>query len=113
MRAGRRSGGATCAWAFRRVLLKSAPNLILIGILPFIGGVFLFWIGYQVIAQGLDAAIPVLITLGLGIPLTVVAALTNKNGFFTQKTVAYDQIGAVEDDGPVGSPREAEEAARA
>jgi amino acid transporter len=105
--------GVACAWAFRRVLLKSVRNLILIGILPLIGGVFLFWIGYQVIIQGVGAAVPVLITLGLGIPLTVVAALVNKNGFFTQRTVAYDQIGAVEEMGVVGLPREAEEPARA
>jgi amino acid transporter len=105
--------GIACAWAFRRVLLKSVLNLILIGILPLIGGVFLLWIGYQVIVQGVGAAIPVLITLGLGIPLTVVAALVNRNGFFTQKTVAYDQIGAAEEAWTVGSPREAEEAATA
>jgi amino acid transporter len=105
--------GIACAWAFRRVLLTSVRNLLLIGILPLIGGVFLFWIGYQVIAQGVGAAIPVLITLGLGIPLTVVAALVNKNGFFTQKTVAYDQIRADEEVELVGSPREAKEPARA
>ena len=45
--------------------------------------------------------------------LTVVAALVNRNGFFTQKTVAYDQIGAAEEAWTVGSPREAEEAATA
>jgi amino acid transporter len=88
--------GIACAWAFRRVLLRSPKNLILIGILPMIGGIFLFWIGYQVIASGVSAAIPVLITLGLGVPLTFVAALVNKNGFFTQKTVAYDEVGADE-----------------
>jgi len=58
------------------------------------------------------AAIPVLITLGLGIPLTVVAALVNKNGFFTQKTVAYDGIRAVDEVSLVGSRREAKEPAR-
>lgn len=95
------------------MLLNSVRNLLLIGILPLIGGVFLFWIGYQVIAQGVTAAIPVLITLGLGIPLTVVAALVNKNGFFNQRTVAYDGIRAVDEVALVGSPREAEEPARA
>jgi amino acid transporter len=104
--------GIACAWAFRRVLLKSVRNLILVGVLPLIGGVFLFWIGYQVIDQGVGAAIPVLITLGLGIPLTVVAALVNKNGFFTQKTVAYDQIRGVDEIRVVG-PREGDEPARA
>jgi hypothetical protein len=37
----------------------------------------------------------------------------SKNGFFAQKTVAYDQIGAVEEVDLVGSPREAEGAATA
>jgi amino acid transporter len=104
--------GIACAWAFRKVLLKSVRNLVLIGILPLIGGVFLFWIGYQVIAQGVGAAIPVLITLGLGVPLTVVAALVNKNGFFTQKTVAYEDVRDVEDVALVGSAQRAEEPAR-
>ena len=104
--------GIACAWAFRRVLLQSVGNLFLIGILPLIGGIFLFWIGYQVIAAGVGAAVPVLITLGLGIPLTVVAALVNKNGFFSQKTVAYDGIRAVEELTLVGAPQGAEEPAR-
>jgi len=96
--------GIACAWAFRRVLLKSVLNLILIGILPLIGGVFLLWIGYQVIVQGVGAAIPVLITLGLGIPLTVVAALVNRNGFFTRRRSPTIRSGPLKRRGPWVAP---------
>jgi len=85
--------GIACAWAFRKVLLKSPWTLLLAGVLPAVGGLFLFFIGYQVIAEGVGAAIPVLITIALGIPLTVVAAVFNRTGFFTRKTVAYEDVG--------------------
>ncbi len=103
--------GIACTWAFRRVLLRSPKNLILVGILPLIGGLFLFWIGYQVIVSGVGAAIPVLITLGLGIPLTFVAAMVNRNGFFTQGTVAYGEVAASEDVALMGAGPVVEQAA--
>jgi len=81
--------GLACAWAFRKVLLSSVTHFLLAGILPLIGGIFLFWIGYQVIISDVGAAVPILIALGVGIPLTAVAALVNKNGFFREKTVSY------------------------
>jgi amino acid transporter len=88
--------GISCAWAFRKVLFTSASLFFLAGLLPFIGGVFLFWIGYEVVfpsgtsfSDAISAALPVLIAFGLGIPLTIIAALVNKNGFFREKTVSY------------------------
>jgi len=105
--------GIACAWAFRRVLLRSPVTLVLAGILPALGGLFLFWIGYQVVAQGVGAAVPVLITVGLGIPLTALAAVTNRTGFFTMKPVAYEEVGAGVDLKGVfarTAPRQAEEA---
>jgi amino acid transporter len=86
--------GLACAWAFRRMLLKSPRLLFLAGILPVVGAIFLFWIGYVVVKNQLDTggfgqAAPVLVTMGLGIPLVIIAAATNKTGFFKQKTVAY------------------------
>jgi amino acid transporter len=88
--------GISCAWAFRKVLFTSASLFFLAGLLPLIGGVFLFWIGYEVVfpagqsfSDSISAALPVLIAFGLGIPLTIVAALVNRNGFFKEKTVSY------------------------
>ena len=81
--------GISCAWAFRKVLFTSVSLFLLAGLLPFIGGIFLFWVGYQVIAPDVSAAVPILIAVGLGIPLTIVAAMLNKNGFFREKTVSY------------------------
>ncbi|HYA00326.1 MAG TPA: APC family permease [Candidatus Binatia bacterium] len=106
--------GIACAWAFRHVLLHDPVTLVLAGILPLFGGLFLFWIGYQVIAQGVGAAIPVLITIGLGIPLGIVAVLTNRNGFFRMKTVAYREVGVALNGvfaGRARSPEAAEETA--
>jgi amino acid transporter len=88
--------GISCAWAFRKVLFTSPTLFFLAGLLPLAGGIFLFWIGYQVVfpdgqinASNIEVAAPVLIAFGLGIPLTIIAAVTNKNGFFHEKTVSY------------------------
>ena len=82
--------GLACAWAFRRVLGRSPTVLLLAGVLPAAGGLFLLWIGYEVVRQaGLAASLPVLVTLGLGIPLMLVAVALNRTGFFRRGTVAY------------------------
>jgi len=88
--------GISCAWAFRKVLFTSVSLFFLAGLLPLFGGVFLFWIGYEVIfpagtsfSDAVSAGLPVLIAFGLGIPLTIIAALVNKSGFFKEKTVSY------------------------
>ena len=83
--------GIGSAWAYRKVLTKKLSLLIFAGIAPFLGGVFLLWIAYQVISQsGVSASLPVLITMGLAIPMVILTRLLNKSGYFTQKTVAYD-----------------------
>ncbi len=88
--------GIACAWAFRKVLTSSVSLFFLAGLLPFLGGIFLFWIGYQVVipagtsfSDDIGTAAPVLITFALGIPLVIIAAMVNKTGFFHQKTVSY------------------------
>jgi hypothetical protein len=55
--------------------------------------VFLLWVGYEVIKQsGLNASAPVLITMGLGIPLVIIAKIFTKGDFFKQPLVAYTEI---------------------
>jgi amino acid transporter len=82
--------GLACAWAYRHILLKSPVNLILAGILPLAGGIFLFWIMYQVIAQsGIGYSMPIIITFGLGIPLVILARMLSKSDFFHRPTVSY------------------------
>jgi amino acid transporter len=88
--------GISCAWAFRKVLFTSVSLFFLAGLLPLVGGIFLFWIGYQVVfpngqitSDAISTALPVLITFGLGIVLVIVAAVVNKSGFFHEKTVSY------------------------
>jgi amino acid transporter len=82
--------GLACAWAFRRVLGRSPTVLLLAGVLPALGGLFLLWIGFEVVQQaGLGASIPVLVALGLGIPLMLAAAALNRTGYFRRATVVY------------------------
>jgi amino acid transporter len=81
--------GIACAWAFRKVLFTSPSLFLLAGLLPLGGGIFLFWIGYQVIASDPGDSLPIGITFILGIPLTAIAALLTKTDFFHEKTVSY------------------------
>jgi amino acid transporter len=82
--------GLACAWAYRKILLKSASNLILAGLMPLVGGIFLFWVVYQVIVQGgIGTSMPILITFGLGIPLVLSARFLGSADFFKRKMATY------------------------
>jgi amino acid transporter len=88
--------GLACAWAFRKVLGRSPSVLILAGVLPALGGLFLLWIGYEVVhSAGVQASLPVLVTVVVGIPLMLLAFALNRTGFFRRKTVAYGTEAAV------------------
>lgn len=91
--------GLACAWAFRKSLTHPPQMILLAGILPALSGLFLLWIGYEVIAQaGLTASLPVLVSLLLGIPLVVIAKVMHKEDFFSRPTVAYTHKGKGETD---------------
>ena len=82
--------GLACAWAYRHILFKSPVNLILAGLLPLLGGIFLFWVMYQVIAQsGVGYSMPIIVTFGLGVPLVILARLLSTSDFFHRPTVSY------------------------
>ncbi len=82
--------GLACAWAYRRILTRSATNLILAGILPALGGLFLFWVAYQVVAQaGIGPSMPIIITFVLGVPLVVLARVLCRSDFFHRPVVTY------------------------
>jgi amino acid transporter len=82
--------GLACAWAYRKILFRSASNLILAGLMPLVGGIFLFWVVYQVIVQGgIGTSLPILITFGLGIPLVIAARFLGRADFFKRKMVTY------------------------
>jgi hypothetical protein len=57
-----------------------------------VGGLFLFYIAYYVIQQDVGSAVPILATAGLGVPLLVLAGVTNRSGFFREKTVSYVMV---------------------
>ena len=82
--------GLACAWAFRKMLTETPMFLLLAGILPAIGGLFLLWIAYEVVAQaGLGVSLPVLIVTIAGIPLVVIARILTPGDFFGIKAIAY------------------------
>ena len=90
--------GIACAWAFRKVLLTSATRFIFAGVLPLLGGLYLLAIGYALIVpsslplgQSPDwgTSLPIMITVLLGIPLVILAAMTARSDFFHEKTVSY------------------------
>jgi amino acid transporter len=85
--------GLACAWSFRKVAFQRTSFFFTGVLLPFLGGVFLLWVGYQVVKQaGWGPSAPVLITMGLGIPLVILAKIFTKGDFFKQPLVAYTEI---------------------
>lgn len=85
--------GLASAWAFRKVLFSSARLFIFAGLLPLIGGLLLLAIGgyvtYTAWTTDVTTALPVLVTMAIGVPLLVIAVATNRTGFFREKTVSY------------------------
>ena len=88
--------GLACAWAFRRVLFRNVRMFVFAGLLPIAGALALFAIGgyvtYQALQADVGSALPVLVTLGAGIPLLVVAVIFGSHSFFRQKTVSYIEV---------------------
>jgi hypothetical protein len=86
--------GLTCAWAYRKVAFQSVRFFFTGILLPFIGGVVLLAVGYQVIkTSGWSGAGADIITLALGVPLVIIARYTTKGDFFKTKATAYTEIG--------------------
>jgi amino acid transporter len=86
--------GVTCAWAYRKVALQSTRFFFTGILLPLLGGIVLLGVGAWVIkTAGWSGAGADIITLGLGVPLVIIARYTTKGDFFKTKPVAYDEIG--------------------
>jgi amino acid transporter len=90
--------GIACTWAFRKVLLTSVTRFVFAGLLPFLGGLFLLFIAYVVIAPtslpygnspDWATSLPIIVTAGLGVPLLFLAMASSRSGFFREKTVSY------------------------
>jgi amino acid transporter len=85
--------GIACAWAYRKVAFRKVGFFFSGVLLPFVGGVFLLWVGYQVVKQsGWSASAPVIYAMGAGIPLVIIARIVTKGPFFKQPLVAYETI---------------------
>jgi amino acid transporter len=84
--------GIASAWAFRKVLTSSVRLFVFAGLLPLVGGLVLFYIAYYVISQDVGSAVPILICMGIGLPLLALSAATSRSGFFREKTVSYVMV---------------------
>src|SRR5580658_6448932 len=71
--------GVTVVVAFRKVLFKSVKNFLLIGVWPFVGAAFMFWILGEFVSTNLSDAVVIWVGLGglaIGIiPLVIYWAL--------------------------------------
>ncbi len=81
--------GLASAWAFRKVIFSSVQLFLFAGLLPLAGGLFLFYIGYKVVADDFDSSKPILVSMAAGLVLMVLAAITSRSNFFREKTVSY------------------------
>jgi amino acid transporter len=91
--------GLASTWAFRRVLLTSPMRFLFAGLLPFVGGLALLFFAYADIvpagalpfgqASDWGTGLPILITIGIGVPLVLIAKVADRAGFFREKTVSY------------------------
>ena len=85
--------GIACAWAYRKVMLTNTRFFFVGVLLPFLSGIFCFWVGYEVIKQsGAAASASVLVTMALGVPLIFVARYATHSDFFHCPAIAYDSI---------------------
>jgi amino acid transporter len=88
--------GLASTWAFRKVLFSSVRLFLFAGILPLLGGLLLLAIGgyvtYVAWTTDITTALPVLVTIALGLPLLLLAVVTNRSGFFREKTVSYVMV---------------------
>jgi len=86
--------GLACAWAFRKTLGHGLRVNVMMVFLPFIGGVALLYVCYQVMSSGGSTSIPDILVLVAGLPLLLLAWVTTrgKTGFFRQPLVSYDTV---------------------
>ena len=85
--------GIACAWAYRKVMLTNTRFFFTGVLLPFLSGIFCFWVGYEVIKQsGAAASASVLVTMALGVPLIFIARYATHSDFFHCPAIAYDSI---------------------
>ncbi len=86
--------GLACAWAFRKTIGQNFRKNVTMVYLPFIGGVSLLFVCYQVLISGGSTAIPDIVVLASGIPfmLFTMYITRGKTNFFKQQRVSYDTI---------------------
>jgi amino acid transporter len=89
------------AWYYRRQVIKSFPDAMILGFLPLAGAGLLLWVGFKAAQALTGAERGILIAIGiLGIILMIVAATVYKSPTFKRKietadtTLAVSNLGA-------------------
>jgi amino acid transporter len=90
--------GVACAWAFRKTIGQGLKKNIEMVYAPFLGGIVLLFVCYQVMASGGSTALPDIIVLASGLPaLFLTWFLTRgKTNFFKQPIVTYTNADVAE-----------------
>ncbi len=86
--------GLGCAWAFRKTIGQGfRPNLAMV-YLPFVGGVALMYVCYQVLKGGGSSSIPDVVVLVSSVPAMLITmwVTKGKTKFWSQPRVSYDTL---------------------
>ena len=84
--------GIACAWGYRKVAFEKLGFFFMGVLMPLLSGFVLLFVGFWIMKTDVNYAMPDIIILGAGIPLTIIARLTSKGDFFKTKTIAYTSI---------------------
>jgi len=84
--------GIACAWGYRKVAFEKVGFFFMGILFPLLSGFVLLFVGCWIMKSDVGYALPDIVILGLGIPLTIIARLTTKGDFFKTKTIAYTSI---------------------
>ena len=84
--------GIACAWGYRKVAFEKVGFFFMGILFPLLSGFVLLFVGFWIMKSDVGYALPDIVILGLGIPLTIIARLTTKGDFFKTKTIAYTSI---------------------
>jgi hypothetical protein len=82
----------TAVWYYRRVIMRSAPNFVLGGVLPGLGAAFMAFVIIYTLAKGLLNGVQIGFGFGLaaaGLLLSFVAQRAGKSAFYSDPATSF------------------------